>query len=617
MKPSGLVSGLLLMSMALIAQAPQEPPTFRSGVSTIDVDVLVTDREGQPVKGLRKEDFTLLEDGDLQPITSFSFVDLPIQRSITPRGIVRPESDIATNTDAGRTYVLLINLIEGQDPQRTRLLARRFIDEAIGPNDQAAVIHVLDTMSKAQGFTRKRSLLLASVDRTAEPTSVGDPTYLSFQILEEVSERLGRINGRRKAVVWFNAPTFFAPEDTVGLPPDPMDRQRWFAMRDALRAANRNNVAIYPVSIGLSTGLGLEGLKSMGGVRALAEDTGGEAIVNTNNFSPAFERLVRDNSTYYLLGYEPRVEHRDGKFHALTVRVKNRPELTVRARRGYFAPEADVKTGSRPRIVEGLSADTAEAVRMPASVGGLGMDLFVVPFKGTGNRASVVFGAHLRGADLALGSGQRIEIAYQAVTPEGTLTPGAFKVFTLDFTPESRATVGRAGLAIIDRLELPHGRHQVRFAVHQPDGKTGSVVADVDVPDYRAPLVMSGIVIASRQTARRTLMSDAILRSILSLDPTTARRFGRDDEIIAYVEVYWDPREPVDDFITNATVTPVERQSGRRVALSRVSNEPGRIGYVTRVRVGDLGTGDYLLAIETSTGRRTASQRMPFSVSAD
>jgi hypothetical protein len=157
----------------------------------------------------------------------------------------------------------------------------------------------------------------------------------------------------------------------------------------------------------------------------------------------------------------------------------------------------------------------------------------------------------------------------------------------------------------------------VRFAVHQPDGKTGSVVADVDVPDYRAPLVMSGIVIASRQTARRTLMSDAILRSILSLDPTTARRFGRDDEIIAYVEVYWDPREPVDDFITNATVTPVERQSGRRVALSRVSNEPGRIGYVTRVRVGDLGTGDYLLAIETSTGRRTASQRMPFSVSAD
>jgi hypothetical protein len=86
---------------------------------------------------------------------------------------------------------------------------------------------------------------------------------------------------------------------------------------------------------------------------------------------------------------------------------------------------------------------------------------------------------------------------------------------------------------------------------------------------------------------------------------------------MAYVEVYWDPREPIDDFNTNATVTPVERQSGRRVALSRATNEPGRIGYVTRVRMGDLSAGDYVLAIEASTGRRSATQRMPFSVNAD
>ena len=64
-------------------------------------------------------------------------------------------------------------------------------------------------------------------------------------------------------------------------------------------------------------------------------------VIGTNDFSRAFADIVRDNSTYYLLGYDPTTERRDGKFHEITVRVK-RPGLTVRARRGYLAPTADI-----------------------------------------------------------------------------------------------------------------------------------------------------------------------------------------------------------------------------------------------------------------------------------
>ena len=72
-------------------------------------------------------------------------------------------------------------------------------------------------------------------------------------------------------------------------------------------------------------------------LRVLSDETGGFAVVNTNDISGAFQRLVEENSSYYVLGYYPANERRDGRFRKIEVRV-NKPGLTVRARRGYVAP---------------------------------------------------------------------------------------------------------------------------------------------------------------------------------------------------------------------------------------------------------------------------------------
>ena len=71
-------------------------------------------------------------------------------------------------------------------------------------------------------------------------------------------------------------------------------------------------------------------------LRMLSDQTGGLSLVNSNDFNKGFERIVRDNSSYYVLGYYPTNDRRDGRFRTITVRVK-RPGLTVRARRGYTA----------------------------------------------------------------------------------------------------------------------------------------------------------------------------------------------------------------------------------------------------------------------------------------
>jgi len=79
----------------------------------------------------------------------------------------------------------------------------------------------------------------------------------------------------------------------------------------------------------------------------------------------------------------------------------------------------------------------------------------------------------------------------RTMNSEGRQSRGAFHVIKLDLTAESRAIAARRGLRVVDRLDVPPGRHQVRFAVHQPNGKTGSVVADIEVPDYaKTPLTL-------------------------------------------------------------------------------------------------------------------------------
>ena len=104
-------------------------------------------------------------------------------------------------------------------------------------------------------------------------------------------------------------------------------------------------------------GLGMIGSKDA--LHQFALDTGGDAIVGTNDFGGALARVARDSSAYYLLAYEsPHPD--DGKFHNVSVKVK-RPRLTVRARSGHLAFKQDERTAeaaapASPAPVEVTSA---------------------------------------------------------------------------------------------------------------------------------------------------------------------------------------------------------------------------------------------------------------------
>ena len=155
-------------------------------------------------------------------------------------------------------------------------------------------------------------------------------------------------------------------------------------LRQIGQDANRGNVTFYPVYarglVALDAPIGPDRPPSpladaanlrtrQDSLRALASDTDGESIINTNNIAGAITRIADDLSSYYLMGYYSTNTSLDGRFRQITVRVK-RPGVRVRARRGYRALTAGEVRSSAATPVPSASADDAAMARAMNAVAG-------------------------------------------------------------------------------------------------------------------------------------------------------------------------------------------------------------------------------------------------------
>src|SRR5262249_42067795 len=122
------------------------PPTFRTRVEAVAIDVFVADASGNAVSGLTADDFELQENGKSQEITTFRAVDIPV--AVTSTDFPPAEPDVASNDlPEGRIYVIAF---AGGDPCKAlqaRGYLRRFLDTRFGPNDLAAVVNLLEGLS--------------------------------------------------------------------------------------------------------------------------------------------------------------------------------------------------------------------------------------------------------------------------------------------------------------------------------------------------------------------------------------------------------------------------------------------------------------------------------------
>ena len=525
------------------------PVTFRVEINYVEVDAVVVDRKGAFVDNLQARDFQVVEDGKPQDITTFGLVQIPLERPEAPLFVRRPiEPDVQSNDKSldGRVYLIVLDSLHTEPMHTTwvRAAARKFIEASIGANDVAAVVSTQGSAS--QDFTSNKRLLLAAVDRfignalpsatankidaynqrrnlssvanTEEVLKDTDDMHRShnatttLRAIGQLSDFMAGVHGRRKAMVFFSEGIDYDITDVInnagasGVMQDTLD---------AIGAATRANVSVYSVDPrGLSTlaGMGADvagppidadpalKLDARGmqdevrlqhdSLRVIAEETGGFASLNANDFTGAFDRIQQDNSNYYVLGYYPANERRDGRFRKIEVKV-NRPGVEVRFRKGYFAPRGKVPAAKPVDAKEGTPPALRDLLGSPLPMSGLRLSVAAAAFKGTGQNAAISLVVQADGRDLAFKeTGGRYEstldLAVVGLDQEAGKTRGGLHhTLNMPLQPATYQQVVRNGLRITTRLELPPGRYQLRVGALEGNSKrAGSVHYDLEVPRF-------------------------------------------------------------------------------------------------------------------------------------
>ncbi len=279
----------------------------------------------------------------------------------------------------------------------------------------------------------------------------------------------------------------------------------------------------------------------------------------------------------------------------------------------------DVK-GKAVKLPKNLSASARDALRTSApAVNGLPLQLFTAVFRTDGFDGSLLIGCHIAGAGLKLASGERIELSYVAVDRWGTVRGAERRAFTMTFSDAARARVEQTGLRLFGRLRLPHGHYDVRVAVTQPGGGTGSAAAEVEVPDYTSlSMSISDLVVASsRGPSLTTLEDDAVLRQALPAQPTPRREFERADALSVVGEIYNGQWLLTPDI---GVTTVIQSAAGRVMAREErtlTAPDRGRVYYNGRVPLATYPPGEYTLTLEAYTPAgipASASQQLRFSI---
>lgn len=468
-------------------------PTFRSGVELVTIDVVATDRSGKPVHDLKAADFELYEDGKLQPIKTFQFIDA----SMVPAEAVLPPGLVSNDVDPGGIFAVVIDEmgVEATDVQNVRRAAARFLERALLPHDHVAVVRAgvnsAFTLStdRAQAVAtvlsstgrRDRGLGLeqpggdSGVGETPQEfdsKSAGSGGRQSFAVLASVVEKLRPIPARRKAIVWFSnggeLPPNFEQIIIEGLN-IPLGRDD-ASLRRLIDQARAANVAIYTINptglVAPDTGKAQaptqSDLDQLATLRDLASATGGRAIVNSNDVDGMLRRVSAENRAYYLIGYEPAPTDPSKKNKARRIKVTTRSPGVELLHRSMYAPGGNAGAPSTELIASPLPIRDLPIVLAPAAV--------AVDKKKRGVLLPFEIGTDLRDGT---------EVEYTAITldPAGKVAGRA--------SGRGLAKNGR----LVGDLALPAEAktYQVRFAAHAVNPEvTGLAFATMKVPEGKS-----------------------------------------------------------------------------------------------------------------------------------
>ena len=575
---------------------PQGPRDFTLKVNSdlVLTNVVVRDkRTGKVMEGLKASDFTLLENGKPQKITSFDFENVDQVAALQEQTVSGKSSAPNLQNAASafdpetlrnhRLIVMFFDLtsMQFEDVKRSVDAAKKFINTQMSPADLVALISLGNAVTLDQDFSADKPMLLRALDRytgaegagfangsdgttngTADTSADYTPdeseynavnTDRKLYAIASIAQSLSRIT-QKKALLYFSG----------GLTKTGIENQA--SLRAATNAAVRGNMSIYSVDttgldalppVGDATTGSLRGSAAYNGVAmqnqldanfqsqetlsSLSTDTGGKAFFDSNDFAPAFTQLQKDTAEYYVLGFHSTNQARDGAFRKLTIKVNN-PNAKIEARPGYYAP-ADFRhsnNSDRERQLEHeLASDlpsTDLPVYMQALYFRLDKDRYYTPI------SLVVPGSEIPFQTSGNRDKATLDVIGEVKDSAGHSVADARDTvkLALDQSQQARSR----NIQYTTGFMLAPGKYHVKFVVRENiTGKMGSFEADIVIPDLtKLPLKMSSVVLASQRIpASKKAGDDPLIRDGQEWVPNVAHVFRQDQHLYLLYEVY-DPK---------------------------------------------------------------------------
>jgi Ca-activated chloride channel family protein len=308
----GSLAALTLTATAY-AQAPasgeaaQQPtPVFRSGASLVSLNVTVTDGK-RLVPGLAATDFSVFEDGVLQPVQFFESRNIPI------------DLIILLDTSASMSDKMPV----------VHEAAVGFLN-TLRDADRGAVVTFGDNVNIVQALTNDRALLEDAVNRSQAhgSTALNNALYVAMKQFARAAQQAGEV--RRQAIAVLS---------------DGEDTSSVIAFDDVLAMARKSGINIYTICLQNKYSIARVETsrkyfsESDYSMKTLAQETGAQSFFpqSVQELKGIYASISDELSNQYSIGYSPTNWHADGRFRRIVVKVNDHPEFRPRARMGYTA----------------------------------------------------------------------------------------------------------------------------------------------------------------------------------------------------------------------------------------------------------------------------------------
>jgi len=597
-KPVSLlaVALLLIQDPAFLAQegakaTPMQAP-IRVSTELVLVNVVARDKKGNPVRDLKKEDFTLYEDGKRQEISTFDFEDVGQAPGTTgetvsgsaPGALLRSAKKAPTLDARDRRLIVLFFDFSAMQPEeidRSVEAGKKFITAKMQPADLVALVSLATNMHVDCDFTDDRDKLSAvltsysssqgqgfdngvtgSAEGTAETSGsyTEDDTDLNtftadrkLLAIQSLVQALGKLP-QKKSIVYFSN----------GITQSGVDNQS--SLRAATAAAVKANASIYSLDIrglqafppggeaqnaslhGQSAYTGASILNDLNGNAAsqdtlatLSADTGGKAFFDSNDFSAVFTQVQKDSSVYYVLGFTSSNAAKDGKYRHLKVTI-NRPDLKLDFRSGYYAGRdfEHLNRADREQQLEDELGAQLPRVDLPVYAG-------ASYFRKDESHYYLSVSLVVPGSQIPFVTEKDKDNATIDVIGEA-LESGKIRVGhlrdTVKLAVESAREIRHKNVQYNTGFLLAPGSYHLKFVLRENrTGLMGSFETDVRVPDLRkSPLKMSSVVLSSLRVPANGKKSgmNPLVRDQMELVPNITHVFTPDQHLYLQYEVY-DP----------------------------------------------------------------------------